>query len=79
VDGRDSRWNIPWPKQGPLNLQVTGNMPDFARGGILNEKTFFSPFSNKAEIERRRNFENLLAVYLWRHNRLLQCIVDYTG
>jgi hypothetical protein len=59
VNGRNSHWNILSPKQVPLNPQVAGNIPDVAREGILNEKTSLSHFPGKAEIERRRNFENL--------------------
>jgi hypothetical protein len=59
MDGGDSHWNILVLKQGPLNTQVAGNMPDVARGGILNEKMSFSPFPGKVEAERRRYFENL--------------------
>ena len=43
MDGRNSHWNILVPKQGPLNIQVAGNMPDVAHGGIVNEKTSFIP------------------------------------
>lgn len=39
-----------------------------ARGEILNDKKCFNPFLGKAEMERRRNFENLRAVYVWRHD-----------
>jgi len=59
MDGRDSHWNMLVLKQDPFNPQVVGNMPDVARGGILNEKTSFSPFPSKVGTERRRYFENL--------------------
>jgi hypothetical protein len=35
----------------------------------------FNPFSSKAEVERRRNFENLRAVYLGRDVTLLICFI----
>jgi hypothetical protein len=38
TDGRDSHWNILVPKQGPINPQVAGNMPDVARGYIFRRK-----------------------------------------
>jgi hypothetical protein len=37
---------------------------------LQGEKHHFGPFPGKAELERRRNFENLRAVYLW---------IQYTG
>jgi hypothetical protein len=47
---------IGYTKQRPLNLHVAGNMPDVARGGILSEKTSFSPFPGKAKKEKTKIF-----------------------
>jgi hypothetical protein len=46
-----------------------------ARGDIRYEKTSCKPSPGTAEIERRRNFGNLRAVYLWRHTLLCQPIL----
>ena len=55
---------IGYTKQRPLNPHVTGNMPDVARGDILSEKTFFSPFPGKAETEETKIFWKLMSSLL---------------
>jgi hypothetical protein len=60
------------PNRGPLNTELAGNkIPAtqcyVAGGDFRNGKNYFNPFLFKAEIERKWNFENLEAAYLWRH------------
>jgi hypothetical protein len=41
--------------------------PHVASGDNSNKKMCLNPFLGKAEIEHQSSFENLKAVYLWRH------------
>jgi len=57
---------------GSINPYPVGNIfpatkCHVACGDNENEKTYFNHFPDKAEIERRRNFENWWAFELWRH------------
>jgi len=54
---------VPFP--GPFNPYLEDNV--FVRVDIWNAKTSFSPASGESETERRSDFVNLQAVYLWRH------------
>jgi hypothetical protein len=51
------------------SAQTVADGQHVARWGISNEKIFFKRFFDKVEIERRSNFENFLAVYLWRRKK----------
>jgi hypothetical protein len=49
--------NLRRPVTGLINPVARGQ--HVTRGDILSEKTSLNPFPGKAEMQRRRNFENL--------------------
>jgi hypothetical protein len=51
---------------GPFN-PLPATQCCVARGGISSEEMYSKYFPGKAEIERRSDFEDSVAVSLWRH------------
>ena len=65
------------PNPWPVGSMLLARKCYVAPGDALRKKSSFDPLPGKAETERRSNFENLRAVYLWRQT--LQYCILYTN